>query len=1378
MNKLFSSCCAILVFPIYAIGATFTVTNTSNSGAGSLRQAILDANSAPGSNAIHFNIASASKTIFPLSALPAITNTMAIDGTTQPGVSIWPLIEIQGISAGPAVDGLKIMASNCTVAGLAFTRFTGNGLTIVSNGHNVIYQCVFGGGFGFGNTLSGVFITNSPYNQFYINIMADNSQHGVHIGGALAISNYFKENVVGYGAFVSNAGNGQDGFHINAPRNLIGDLSLIGNLISANDGDGVEIVGPGASNNIVSWNVIGLNDFLFPSSRVGNDHGVIINGAPANLVANNVLSGNYISGLSIAGAGAFQNRVVGNLIGVSFFDNGDFGNLGRGVQIYAGASTNFIGGASAGSTNIIARNRQEGVVVFNGTNNSIRQNFIYGNSFGIDLDGNGVTANDDGDPDTGANQLQNFPILAGVTNSVFGIKILGSLNSRPNSSYQVDFFASEVCDSSGHGQGQMHLGSLTVTTGANSNGAIIVTITKDLAGRYITATATDTNGNTSEFSPCVAAVSMVPPETFTVTNTNDAGAGSLRQAILDANAHIADGPDTISFNIPGTGVQTIAPGFRLPFITDSVILDGYTQPGSSANTLEDGFDATLLIRLIGPGLAANGLVLAGGSNVVRGLSISGFQGDGISVIGGGGTRIEGNRITGNHFSGVSLANTPYNQIGGPTPSARNLIASNFFSGISVQGATGNNNLIQRNRIAFNNNYGVIVISGTNNTVRGNSISGGFGIALGTDGGPPNDIGDGDSGPNQLQNYPVLLGATNVVGSVSIYGSLFSSTNASFTLDFYSSVACSSSGHTWLGATNVTTGPTGHVSFVAVFPQLTYGRYITATATDTNGNTSEFSRCVSASSSVAGMTFTVVNTNDSGPGSLRQAIDDANAAVTVADTIAFNIPGAGPHIISPLTPLAVLSDPFTTIDGYTQPGASANTIPGAQANNAVLKIRLDGGTRTGAFDGLKIEGQNCEIRGLAIVRFSGDGIETAAQENINIRGCFIGLDETGAIQGNFANGIFINGAPNTFIGGGGVNQNVISGNGADGILVSSANSIGTEVSQNLIGLGPSGLVARRNSGDGVRILNATECLVYGNVISGNMGDGLEITGPAASGNSIGQNHIGTDYSGSVPLGNGLHGININNSPGNNGLQNHVIAYNGGDGISISGSNPAPTGNVVAATSIFGNGGLGIDLGNNGITLNDVGDGDSGANMRQNFPVLLAVTNSTTNIVIVGTLNSIPNKTYGLDFYANQFRDPTGHGEGQQYIGFRTVGTDASGTVNFLFNIARSPSDPLVGRYISATATDPGENTSEFSVCEIVADSTRLSVSTTQGAGSQQIQIRWPRVAQDCALQSATNLNPPVAWSEVTHGITQDNLTRTFSVTNGHTEANRFFRLSCP
>jgi hypothetical protein len=116
---------------------------------------------------------------------------------------------------------------------------------------------------------------------------------------------------------------------------------------------------------------------------------------------------------------------------------------------------------------------------------------------------------------------------------------------------------------------------------------------------------------------------------FTVTNTLNAGAGSFRQALADANAHpnVLDRADVVAFNIPGTGVKTIAPTSALPTITESVTIDGYTQPGSGVNTRAVGTNGTLMVELSGASapFPSNGLTVAAASTRIRGLVINRFN---------------------------------------------------------------------------------------------------------------------------------------------------------------------------------------------------------------------------------------------------------------------------------------------------------------------------------------------------------------------------------------------------------------------------------------------------------------------------------------------------------------------------------------------------------------------------------------------------------------------------------------------------------------------------------------------------------------------------------------------------------------------------------
>ena len=249
-------------------------------------------------------------------------------------------------------------------------------------------------------------------------------------------------------------------------------------------------------------------------------------------------------------------------------------------------------------------------------------------------------------------------------------------------------------------------------------------------------------------SVLAALVTAAVANTYTVINTTDSGAGSLRQAILDANAHPnspPSTPDTIAFAIPGIGVQTINLTSGLPVITDPVVLNGYTQPGSSVNTQAQGDNAILLIELNGSNAGgAAGLVVTAGSSRIRGLVINRFASDGLDLQTNGGNVVDGNFIgtdptgtqgRGNSFTGLFVDGGANNLIGGSDPAARNIISRSGFSGIALGGPTAMNNRIAGNFIGTdatgkerlgNGNSGIFIGNttvvnpgiATNNTVGG------------------------------------------------------------------------------------------------------------------------------------------------------------------------------------------------------------------------------------------------------------------------------------------------------------------------------------------------------------------------------------------------------------------------------------------------------------------------------------------------------------------------------------------------------------------------------------------------------------------------------------------------------------------------------------
>ncbi|MGI4938617.1 MAG: beta strand repeat-containing protein, partial [Janthinobacterium lividum] len=307
------------------------------------------------------------------------------------------------------------------------------------------------------------------------------------------------------------------------------------NLISGNNKDGIA-VNVGASNVTVQGNYIGVNAAATGAVANGgagvlvNGSSVLVGGTAAG--AGNIISGNAFSGINLVGA--TQSVITGNLIGLGADGVVAIGNAQAGVRIaYNGATTtassnNKVGGANAGEGNVIAGNQGPGIWILNngGTGNSFLGNAIHDNTgLGIDLDPDGVSANDTGDGDTGANNLQNFPIITSVTQSGQNITIAGVFNSTASSSYRLEFFSNASGGANTHGQGQNFLGYTAVTTDASGNASYSVVLSAAPSGNaWISATATSQATNdTSEFALSVQNVVNNPPvgTAHTVSNKED-----------------------------------------------------------------------------------------------------------------------------------------------------------------------------------------------------------------------------------------------------------------------------------------------------------------------------------------------------------------------------------------------------------------------------------------------------------------------------------------------------------------------------------------------------------------------------------------------------------------------------------------------------------------------------------------------------------------------------------------------------------------------------------------------------------------------------------------------------------------------------------------
>ena len=473
----------------------------------------------------------------------------------------------------------------------------------------------------------------------------------------------------------------------------------------------------------------------------------------------------------------------------------------------------------------------------------------------------------------------------------------------------------------------------------------------------------------------------------------------------------------------------------------------------------------------------------------------------------------------------------------------------------------------------------------------------------------------------------------------------------------------------------------------------------------------------AAAPLGATTYTVTNTNDSGAGSLRQAITDANGNAG-ADAIHFNIPGSDPGCdaggvctIAPLSALPTITD-GVTIDGYTQPGAAVNTA--ATGTNAVLKIALSG-ANFGA-DALSIDAANVTIRGLVIGGGFGNAIirngVVDLDSHLKILGCFIGVHADGQTAWpNLFNGIYFTYTGDITIGGTVLaDRNLISGNPQRGISIGGQFSAGSVVIQgNLIGTNAAANAAIPNGGDaidvsafaaGASLMIGGSAPGAGNVISGNGGVGLNITTLFSATATIQGNFIGTDASGAHALGNLSYGIVVQGKNvaigGPTAGQGNRIDNNGLPGIWVDANSSALA--TIRGNSMENNSlayvyapGLGVDLANDGVaTHNDPLDADG----FQNFPIILSATPGAGSTEIHGFLNSKPSTIFTLDFYSNPacVRFPRNFLEGRTYLGSGEVTTDGSGIGTFDVVV---PVAITAGERVTATATNPDGSTSEFS-----------------------------------------------------------------------------------
>ena len=785
----------------------------------------------------------------------------------------------------------------------------------------------------------------SSGNDILNNLITDNDGDGVNFVGTDATANVVQGNTIdnNRGAGVRIEG---------APGNTIGGPAEgTGNVLTINTEGGVYISGLTASLNTVQGNSIGVDEEA--TTPLGNgEAGVRIVDAPGNIIGGdaegtpNTISGNVGDGVLITGSGATDNIVQGNFIGTDPTGLNNLGNGEHGVSIEDGASNNVIGRASI-VNGIVEYSGAGNIIAFNsedGVSVALGTgNLILSNS--IFSNGNANTEDLGIDLSNGGNNLQSSPVLTEAHDNAHGNLL-------------VEFFEADPSDNV---EGKRLLATDVYTADDFTKGEKVFRFAlTGIQPDNIVATTTDGSGNTSEFSNTRPVKHFL---TFTVTSTDDTTDAngcdvthcSIREAIQEANANVG-GADLIEFDISGDGPHTIQPASPLPRITQPVVIDASSQ----IIELDGGLSTP------GPGLH-----IIAGDSLMRGLVIGGFDGSGvrlersasIEVSEGstnGGSVIEGSVI------GVSADGTT------PNPNTgHGVLITN--SDNNIVGGKGED---QGNTIAFNIGDGVFIESGLGNAVLSNSMFDNDGLGI--------DLGDHTA---NRQAAPVInedLTGIDADGNlIVVYGVEVGDSVLPIRVQFFSE-----DGQTFLGEDAYTQAGDSTVNL---------GNASSLNVND--GDTSEFSPGVPAAtiSSSSGtpavvvspslaLVFTVNSTDDPGDGvcdltecTLREAIEAANTDLNnpnERDAIQFDIPetdpgfDSGTFTIKPQSQLPDITDPLK-IDGTTQLGFSDTPI-----------IVVDGG---GAIaDGFVITTDDSALHSLQITGFSGKSVVVVSGTGNTIR----------------------------------------------------------------------------------------------------------------------------------------------------------------------------------------------------------------------------------------------------------------------------------------------------------------------------------------------------------------------------------------------------------
>ncbi len=634
--------------------STFQVSNLNSSGAGSLRQAILDSNNVPGPNTIDFGVAGTIQV--GKQSLPAIKHTVTIDGTSAPDFQGTPAVTVnfqgtRGLQFARGSDGSALESLSLVGAGGAGVTLSASSVTVQGNDIGLLA----GGQTAAGNRGNGITINSSS--------------HGDLIGRVNPSTSFALSNVI--------SGNGGNGIEIDGGKGNTVAMNFIGT-----DASGTVAIGNGRNGILITRGASG--NTIGGSASAGNDPtgGVFVRPPQGNLI-----SGNQANGVLITGK-ATRNTLSGNFIGTAASGNSALGNRLDGVAI-VGASGNQLIGCTLKDKpfvyyNVISGNGGNGLRITNSNNTTVHANFM-----GVGADNATIVAN-------GGDGL----LVSGSSEQtqVGGVIPLGNVIAGNDKN------GIEVKDTASGFTSFNTFGGLYAFLGAAPNRLDGILITSTGGSNLIRTSIISGNlGNGIEIGGNATGVTVEDTAVGTVTNIESALSNGGSGIVIDGNAHgntiggfqaSIEQQDTVSSN-DGYGIEVIGHAHDNTIFHTNVGTGGF-----GVNALPNTLGGVLL----GPGTSKTTI---GGSRLVDQVFIEDNQGAGLTIQGSSGNRVVGSVISDNAGGGVVVTDGPNNQIG--VPAAGNTIRGNGQDGLLISGvATGTK--AQSNTIAQNAGDGVKLVN--------------------------------------------------------------------------------------------------------------------------------------------------------------------------------------------------------------------------------------------------------------------------------------------------------------------------------------------------------------------------------------------------------------------------------------------------------------------------------------------------------------------------------------------------------------------------------------------------------------------------------------------------------------------------------------------